>query len=188
MERESGGGAVLTGPWLVSASIVLPHGHPWVSNGLLDSYRRLGLLHLAVLKEFGVLARVLPPKDLRAGHDATGFSAVDWACFGGLSPWEVVNTEGRKLVGFAQRRRQSGVLLVAGTLIGITDWPLLCDLASRPDDAWMLQRCTVSIEEMTGRQIEPALFAAVLKRWLERAFSASGEADCSMEADFCGNA
>ena len=33
--RESGGGAVLTGPWLVSASVVLPLAHPWLCDGLM---------------------------------------------------------------------------------------------------------------------------------------------------------
>ena len=28
--RPSGGGAVLTGPWMVSCSVVLPLDHPWV--------------------------------------------------------------------------------------------------------------------------------------------------------------
>lgn len=174
--RESGGGAVLSGPWLVSASLALPHEHPWVRHGLIDSYRHLGQLHLAVLREFAVPACVLAPQALGAARAALAASAVPWACFGGLSPWEVVNAEGRKLVGLAQRRCQSGVLLVAATLIGETDWPLLCELMSHPEDAQKLRRCTVSVEEMTGRRIEPALFAAALKRRLERALAASAQA------------
>lgn len=173
--RESGGGAVLTGPWLVSASVVLPHGHPWVCDGLIDSYRRLGQLHVAALKEFGVPARVLPPQELPAAHDGSGVSAVDWACFGGLSPWELVHENGRKLVGLAQRRCQAGVLLVAGTLIGNSDWPLLCDVMGHPQHELILRRCTVSAEEIAGCQIEPERFASVLMWWLERALAASGE-------------
>lgn len=170
VQRESGGGAVLTGPWLVSASVVLPHGHPWVRDGLVDSYRQLGLLHVAVLKEFGVSARALPPQELPRAKDASGVGLAKWACFGSLSPWEVVNAEGRKLVGLAQRRRQSGVLLVAGTLIGMPDWPLLCDMMGHPDDARMLSQRTVSVEEIIGSQIKAEQFASNLGRALEMLF------------------
>lgn len=166
--RESGGGAVLTGPWLVSVSVVLPPEHSWVCNGLIDSYRRLGQLHVEVLKAFGVAARTLPPQELpRAQHAGDG-SAVGWACFGGLSPWELVNTEGRKLVGLAQRRCRSGVLLVAGTLVGAADWPLLCDAMGHPQHEPLLRQRTVSAEETAGSQIEPEHFAAALTQWLER--------------------
>lgn len=171
MARESGGGAVLTGPWLVSASIVLPSGHPWVCDGLIDSYRRLGQLHVKVLKEFGVPARALPPQELPRGNDANGVSAVDWACFGGLSPWELVNVEGRKLVGLAQRRRRAGVLLVAGTLVGAVDWPLLCGAMGYPQQEHLLRRRTVCAEELAGCAIEPERFAAALMRCLERELS-----------------
>ena len=172
VERESGGGAVLAGPWLVSASVVLPHGHPWVSDGLINSYRRLGLLHEAVLKGFGVSAHALPPHELPHSNDACGTRVVDWACFGGLSPWELVNVEGRKLVGLAQRKRQTGVLLVAGTLIGATDWPLLCDVMGHTGDQARLRRSTVSAEEIAGCPIDPEQFASDLMGSLEREFSA----------------
>lgn len=172
VERESGGGAILAGPWLVSASVVLPPGHPWVSSGLIDSYRRLGLLHVAALKEFGALAHALPPHELPHANDTCGTRAVDWACFGSLSPWELVNAEGRKLVGLAQRKRQTGVLLVAGTLIGVTDWCLLCDVMGQPEDEARLRRRSVSAEEIAGCRIDPEQFASVLTGWLEREFPA----------------
>lgn len=181
VDRESGGGAVLTGPWLVSASVVLPHGHSWVRDGLLESYRRLGQLHVAALKEFGVPARALPPQGLPRTHGTSRDNAVDWACFGGLSPWELVSTGGRKLVGLAQRKRQTGVLLVAGTLVGAVDWSLLCDVMGHPQDESALRRRTVSATELIGSKIEADVFAAVLMRLLERAFSESDEGDYSMK-------
>lgn len=173
LERESGGGAVLTGPWLVSASVVLPHEHPWVCSGLINSYRRLGQLHEFALKELGVVARALPPEELRRSDDPSGVREVDWACFGSLSPWEVVNAEGRKLVGLAQRRRKAGVLLVAGVLIGAVDWSLLCDLTGHPEDEQRLHQCTVSVEEIVGRQIEAEQFASNLRLSLETTLAAS---------------
>lgn len=175
MTRESGGGAVLAGPWLVSASVVLPPGHPWVCNGLVDSYRRLGQVHVEVLKEFGVPARALPPQELPRGNDSSTVSVVDWACFGGLSPWELVNAEGRKLVGLAQRRCRAGVLLVAGTLVGAVDWALLCDAMGYPQHQALLRHRTVCAEELAGYKIEPERFAAALRQCLERELSPSQE-------------
>lgn len=168
MARESGGGAVLTGPWLVSASVVLPPGHPWVCDGLIDSYRRLGLLHVAVLNEFGVSARALSPQELPRGNGSSRVNLVDWACFGGLSPWELVDAEGRKLVGLAQRRCPVGVLLVAGTLVGAVDWALLCDAMGYPQHEPLMRHGTVCAEELAGCKIEPERFAAALMQCLER--------------------
>ena len=166
--RESGGGAVLTGPWLVSASVVLPLEHPWLVGGLLESYRRLGQLHVAALQVCGISARALPPQELPRIHANGAATPVDWACFGGLSPWEVVNAEGRKLVGLAQRRRQTGVLLVAGTLVGAVDWSLLCEAMGRAQDVALLQQATVSCADLTAPPLAPERFAAVLAQGLER--------------------
>ena len=48
----------------------------------------------------------------RAGDEAAPGPAAD-ACFGGLSPWEVL-AGGRKVVGLSQTRRRPGALLQAG--------------------------------------------------------------------------
>lgn len=166
--RESGGGAVLTGPWLVGVSVVVPPAHPWVRDGLIDSYRHLGQLHVGVLKELGVSARALPAQDVPRAPAASADKALGWACFGGLSPWEVVDAEGRKLVGLAQRRCRTGVLLVAGTLVSRVDWALLCDTMGHPQHEALLRQRTVSAEETAGCQIEPEHFVAALTQWLER--------------------
>jgi len=165
--RESGGGAVLTGPWLVGVSVVLPPGHPWLAGGLLESYRHLGQLHLAALAAFGIPAFALSPQELARVQPAIGVRSVDWACFGSLSPWEVVNAQGRKLVGLAQRRRQTGVLLVAGTLLDVPDWPLLCGAMGQPLDAPILRQRTVSCAELAQQRISAEQFAGVLMQGLE---------------------
>jgi lipoate---protein ligase len=64
LQRESGGGAVLTGPWLVSASVVLPHDHPWVRGGVVASYRPIAEVHVQALAAIGVPARALPPPEV----------------------------------------------------------------------------------------------------------------------------
>ena len=167
--REAGGGAVLTGPWLVSASVALPPQHPWVSSGLIDSYRMLGQLHQAALQQFGVSAHALTPQELPLAQQAQDADAPKWACFGGLSHWEVVNPNGRKLVGLAQRRRRHGVLLVAGTLVGRPDWHLLCEAMACPQDEPFLQRSTVSVEEILGAASAPESYATLLRTLLQQA-------------------
>jgi lipoate-protein ligase A len=168
VERDSGGKAVLAGPWLVSVSLVLPPGHAWVCNGLIDSYRRLGQLHVAALEVFGVHARAVSPLELPTAMDLMGRQLPGWACFGGLSPWELVSAQGRKLVGLAQRRQSSGVLLVSGTLIGRPDWALLCDALGQPQDEQRLRECTVCAEALAGPEgIDVPRYVAILRSLLE---------------------
>jgi lipoate-protein ligase A len=167
LQRQAGGGVVLTGPWMVSTSIILPYGHPLLCDSLVACYRWLGQLHAAALTEFGVPAYALPAQALPAANAMIDVRTVSWACFGGLSPWEVVDAGYRKLVGLAQRRRHAGVLLVAGTLIGATDWRLLCEVMGYPEDEAILRRRTVSAGELAGSLIEPERFASVLTRLID---------------------
>lgn len=171
VEREAGGGAVLTGPWLLGLSLVLPLGHAWLAAGLLPSYQRLGQLHVEVLQALGILTRTVSPAELRTEKTRQAPGPLAWACFGSLSPWEVVNAEGRKLVGLAQRWRQSGVLLVAGTLVAEPPWALLCDALGRPQDAALLRQRTVSCENFLGRSASPEVHSKALTQQLNHSLS-----------------
>lgn len=165
--RPSGGGAVLTGPWMVSASVVLPLSHPWAQGRLPDSYRDLGQLHGEVLADLGVAAQALPEADVPAANARLG-AAVDWACYGSLAPWELVDAAGRKLVGLAQRRQRTGVLLVAGTLATPPDWTLLCGAMGQPDDVGAMHRRTVDCASLADRPWNTALLAERLQQALAR--------------------
>lgn len=147
--RPSGGGAVLTGPWMVSCSVVLPLDHPWVQGRLPDSYQGLGRLHVQVLERLGVPCAALPPAQVPAADARTG-PIVPWACYGSLAPWEVVDAAGRKLVGLAQRRQRTGVLLVAGTLVTPPDWGLLCRALDQPQDEAAMRRRTVDCTQLSA--------------------------------------
>lgn len=118
--RSSGGGAVLTGEWMLSVSVILPLCHPLLSAGVIASYKWFGQAHEEVLREMGVNASALPPERLPPHPDPN----LSWACFGNLSPWEVV-VGTRKIVGLAQRRTRRGVLLTSGLLLSDPDWPYL---------------------------------------------------------------
>ncbi|GAA4002450.1 hypothetical protein GCM10022279_27940 [Comamonas faecalis] len=166
--RQSGGGAVLTGPWMLGLSVALPPDHPLARQGLVASYRWLGEAIARVLQQGGVDAQALAPEALRAMQPAQRM-AVDWACFGGLSPWEVL-ARGRKIAGLAQVRRASGVLLVGGVLLQPSPWRLMCDALGRDGaDARTLAATTVSAAELAvhfdgqacAQRLELALQAAL---------------------------
>ncbi|MBW4047093.1 MAG: ligase [Proteobacteria bacterium] len=154
MVRCSGGGAVLVGPWMLSMSVALPVEHPLVSDGVVASYAWLGRGIAQALEGLGVRAQVLSPEQLHARRAGQPVPTLDWACFGGVSPWEVLAHE-RKLVGLAQIRRRNGVLLTAGILLRSCPWETLCERLGRPgSDAARLRQCTISCEEFVDTALQ----------------------------------
>ena len=141
LAREAGGGAVLVGPWMIGVSLVLPSADPRAGRSPTDGYRWLSLRLTDALREAGCDARALSPDALKAGSTSP---TVPWACFGSLSAWEIVNGQGRKLVGLAQRRTREAVLLVAGLLATEPDWALLCEALGAPADLERLQALTAA--------------------------------------------
>lgn len=159
--RGSGGSAVLAGPWMLSVSAVLPAEHACARGGPMPAYEWLGRHCASAMRELGVgLARATPDK-----RDA---GDLRWACFAGLSPWEVT-VDGRKLVGLAQRRRRQGVLVAAGVLLDTPDWPLLCRALGRSaDEAARLAASTVSCRQLTGRTPSAEEVAALIEAHVGR--------------------
>lgn len=158
LQRESGGGAVLTGPWMLGLSAALPPEHPLVSVGLVGSYRWLGELIAQSLQACGVPAIPVSPQMLRACAGTGEITGPPWACFGGLSPWEVVS-QGRKIVGLAQVRRSQGVLLVGGVLLDQPPWALLCQALARPaHDAQQLAETTIHCRSASTGAFDAAAF------------------------------
>lgn len=164
--RESGGGAVLVGPWMLGLSVALPVKHPLAAGGV-ESYRWLGQTVAGVLQAAGIEAHAAAPRA------AAGASTVPWACFGALSPWEVAVGE-RKIAGLAQVRRRNGVLLVGGVLLDSPDWALLCTALGRPPaEAATLRELTTSVA-CQGRPVDA--LAARLASALEEVLA--GRAGC----------
>lgn len=161
--RPSGGGAVLAGPWLLGASVILPPQHALVAANIPRSFRWLGEVHAAWLQDLGVAARAV------AAPPARDDAVLSWACFGRLSHWEV-DADGRKIVGLAQARRRHGVLFSAGTLISRSPWPMLCDVLGQPDaHAQTLAGRTVSCSEILGQPMDTESVAPTLLRALSEA-------------------
>ncbi len=164
VERRSGGGAVLVGPWMVGVSVALPPDHPLCGTSLVGSYRWLGLLHARALRSVGVEAHARPPDQT---HPQRRDDPLTWACFGSFSPWEVASRDGRKLVGLAQVRRSGGILMVGGTLVDHPPWALLTRVLSRTvGEADALQARAAACAEYAGARVGAHDIAAAIEREL----------------------
>ena len=111
-KRISGGTAVFSGPELLWLDVALPRGHRLLPTDITAAYRWFGEVWAAALAEIGINAHAIPPAEARPLNKALD-PAVQRACYGGISPYEVLVDE-RKIVGLAQVRRRPGELLQAG--------------------------------------------------------------------------
>jgi lipoate-protein ligase A len=129
LRRSSGGGPVLWDAGLLALDVALPRGHRLVLDDVVATYAFLGETIARGLSALGAPARVVSLGEARAaGPEAAALAAR--ACFGGLSPYEVIVDE-RKVVGLAQVRRSEGALLQAGIALRL-DAPGLADLLDLP--------------------------------------------------------
>jgi lipoate-protein ligase A len=169
--RQSGGGAVLAGPWVLGATVILPSRHPLVVSSIPQSYRWFGLAHAAWLQGMGIGARAVR-------HPQPEDRSLAWACFASVSHWEL-EVSGRKIVGLAQARRRSAVLLSSAALIAAPPWQLLCDVleASHAHAAILAER-TLSYAQITGRCPAAEALARPLLTRLLGAVHATGHRSC----------
>ena len=155
---------MLVGPWLLSASLLLPLDDPrMATTSVADSYRWLGEAMVEALAELGVTARAVPPAERIPAPER-----LAWACFAGVAPWEVVVDDpttgvARKLVGFAQRRSRHGVLLALGVLVQPAPWRLLAQTLGHPVAlADELATTTVDLASVSPRPVSNNDFLAAL--------------------------
>jgi len=147
LKRSSGGGPVLWDGDLVALDVVLPRGHRLAADDVVAAYRWLGEAIADALRALGVPdVEVIDVARARAWKAAPG-PAAD-ACFGGLSPWEVL-AGGRKVVGLSQTRRRPGALLQAGIPL-VLDAGRLARVLGR-DAAWAedLAATAAGLRELT---------------------------------------
>jgi lipoate-protein ligase A len=123
--RKAGGTAVLVGPHLLSLDVILPAGHPLILADIVESYRWLGEAWVAALRTLGIETRSVSVAEahgqrtlLKQPETAQREAILRRACYGSLSPYEVVAGPGlRKVVGLDMVRRRTGSLLQAGVLL-----------------------------------------------------------------------
>jgi lipoate---protein ligase len=109
VRRGSGGGAVLCTRDLLEVDVALPRGHPLLLADVSESYRFFGEAWVEALVSLGAECRMVDVAEARALTPERQAAARE-ACYAGLSPYEVVTRDGRKLVGLSQRRRGGAAL------------------------------------------------------------------------------
>jgi len=127
--RHAGGTAVLVGPGLLSLDVILPAGHPLILADVVESYRWFGEAWVQTLRTFNIETHTVSPEEAHAQQGLRRQTAtreyellLQRACYGSLSPYEVVSGK-RKVVGFDMVRRRNGSLLQAGLLL---QWDTSC--------------------------------------------------------------
>ncbi len=96
-KRSAGGTVVLADGGMLGCDVVLPAGDPLLDRDLTQSYRWLGEVWAAALRRLRLPAQVVSLEEARQSSRRHDDAAMDRAadltrpaCFGGLSPFEVV--------------------------------------------------------------------------------------------------
>jgi lipoate-protein ligase A len=125
LRRGSGGGEVLAGPWMLGMDLFLPAMHPLSRTSHVAGFRWLGDQWRRAFARVGMSVEIANALSIAEHNDAARAAGLDWVCFAGLSHGELLDGEGRKLLGLAQRRGRWGILLSSGLLLGETPWEIL---------------------------------------------------------------
>jgi lipoate-protein ligase A len=157
LQRRAGGGAVWLDEHTLCGAIRLPIEQ--VSADVTESYRWLGdLLALALG------GRRVEVDEARADQTTLRAQASTLlaTCYGALSPHEVVDSEGRKIVGLAQVRRRHAALFQMGVLL--RDQSPLADFMHGPREELRaeLRRRSAGINS-TPQQVFEVLAAVLAK-------------------------
>ncbi len=153
VRRHTGGTAVLAAAGVLGLDIALPAAHPLAGSDIVEAYRWLGQTWAAALRDFQVETHIVSIAEARESSREEIPATVRMACFGTLSPYEIT-VGGKKLVGFAQVRRRTGVLLQSGIHLRF-DALGLASLLSRedaPSIASGLRARAVGLDEVAAGQ------------------------------------
>ncbi len=162
-QRRAGGTAVLVGPDLLSLDVVLPASHPLVLPDIVESYRWLGTVWVETLQRLGAETRIVSPQEahaqralLKQAETQERETILGRACFGSLSPYEVLAGQ-RKIVGLDMIRRRIGSLLQAGLLLHWDTEPLVQLLGHTPEEQAILYEGlperAVGLDMLAGRAV-----------------------------------
>ena len=151
MRRGSGGGAVLAGPWMLSATLFIPAEHPVAALNLIELFRWLEPIWIKALIDSGVPCKGVDKALIDESKVISKRHGVEWACYAALSHGEVVSPDGRKLVGLAQIRKRKGIALVCGLHLAPCDWVALCDVVANDlSQGAILDSLNSNAEQLSG--------------------------------------
>lgn len=177
--RKAGGSAVLVGSFLLSLDVILPAGHPLILADVVESYRWFGEAWTAALQNLGIETRSVPLAEaheqralLRQPGTAQREAILRRACFGSLSPYEVVAGQGqRKVVGLDMVRRRMGSLLQAGVLLHWETGTLAQVLGHTPEEQAILREGlrerAMGLDSLAGRSISAQEVIAAFERVIQ---------------------
>ena len=176
-KRPSGGTAVLVDDTLLSLDIALPHTHPLATTDVVHAYEWVGELWAAALLRLGAAgARAIPTTEVRALPPLAKDDPLRLACYGTLSPWEVVSGAApRKLVGLCQVRRRAGTLYQIGLYLRF-DAAALAGLLALPPDRRQrltdhLSCAAIGLDEAAGRRYSPQRVITSVERELRARYT-----------------
>ena len=155
--RTSGGTAVLLDEDAVNMEVALPPGHPLASGDVVRDYEWIGDVWVRALASLGIAGvRAIPLDEVRGLPPLAKDDPLRLACYGTLSPYEVVS-EHRKAVGLSQVRRRGGVLYQMSTYLRWRPERLAALMALSSEDRAALTRrlreVTIGLNELAGRAV-----------------------------------
>jgi lipoate-protein ligase A len=168
--RLSGGTTVLLDSAVLGLDLALPPGHPLCCSDVTESYRFVGEAWERALRRLGMPATLVDVPTARAARRDDPLSRLaQLACFGSLSPYEIM-VDGRKLVGLAQVRRRQGTLFQASLqyVAGVDLLAAVLQLSSveRSQVREALRRRMVGLDELTSKPAPMAVVAAAYEEEL----------------------
>ncbi|MEH6578761.1 MAG: hypothetical protein V7731_16995 [Amphritea sp.] len=165
VRRGSGGGAVLAGPWMLSATLFIPVEHPVAALNIIEIFSWLEKVWKQALIDSGVPCKGVDKALIDESKVISKQHGVEWACYASLSHGEVVSPDGRKLVGLAQIRKRQGVALVSGLHLAPCDWRVLCDVVvNDTSQAVALESLNSNAEQLSGISVV-ALLPEIIQRF-----------------------
>jgi lipoate-protein ligase A len=152
VRRSSGGGAVLVAPGEpVWVDAWVPMGDPLWHRAVDRAFDWLGQAWVGALEHLGIAGS--------AAHHQGYVACTRWSslvCFGGVGAGEVVASDGRKVVGLAQRRTRQGAWFHGACVLRWDPVPLLglLDLepAEREAAALGLRAAVVGVGDLADEQ------------------------------------
>ncbi len=179
LRRISGGTAVYHDQNTLSFQLVLPEGHPCLTDDIHRNYRLIAGVAVSMLASMGVQSRSVSIDEARRDASPAGLEAI---CFSSLAPYEIL-AGNRKLVGLAQVRRRT-VSALQGMLYLRNDPAKSARLVSRDPElrdrlSRVLGQRSTDLTTELGRTVDAEDVARLFRRAVVTTLDAS-----EVEAEF----
>jgi len=151
VRRKSGGGAVMAGAEMLSVSVFVPSDHPISKGSTVKAYHWMGELWQKVFASYGLYSRLPSADEIVQSNQRAKSLATDWACYAAVAHGELLDQQGRKLLGVAQIRSRYGCVLTCGLYLHPPNWRLLAGIVKdQPELGSSLARYNASLQCLAG--------------------------------------